>query len=405
MQPAKNRNIRVLVHDYSGHSFTIQLSRQLADNGYMIRHVYSAAFQAPKGPLCPRADDPDNLCIVGLSLTKPFQKYSFWRRRIQEIEYGRLVQAEIAQFAPDVVISANSPLDTQKLILKKCRQCHSKFVFWVQDLYGIAIQQILQRKFFWPGSVIGRYYMAMEKKLLQASDEIIAITRDFVPLIHTCTWRQRRIHTIENWAPLPEIPVMPKDNFWSRRHGLNAKFCFVYSGTLGLKHDPEILWQLASHFRHYPQVRVVVVSEGLGADWLRKRQRRQRLDNLVLFDFQAYEDFPAVLACGDVLLAVLEGEAGLFSVPSKILSYLCAARPLLLAVPPENLAAQIVTASHAGIVVAPTALSKLTAAAEELLADSSRRYRLGQNGRKYAREHFDIAKIAARFQEIIAPRS
>jgi len=42
-----------------------------------------------------------------------------------------------------------------------------------------------------------------------------------------------------------------------------------------------------------------------------------------------------------VLLVVLDKSAGAFSVPSKTLSYLCAARPILGLMPDENLAAHL----------------------------------------------------------------
>ena len=49
--------------------------------------------------------------------------------------------------------------------------------------------------------------------------------------------------------------------------------------------------------------------------------------------FQPFEVLPDVLGSADVLVAILEPDAGVFSVPSKVLSYFCAGRPVLLAVP------------------------------------------------------------------------
>ena len=68
---------------------------------------------------------------------------------------------------------------------------------------------------------------------------------------------------------------------------------------------------------------LVVVSEGRGADWLAEQGRNEPA--LRLLPYQPYDRLPEVLASADVLIAVLEPEAGAFSVPSKILTYLCAA--------------------------------------------------------------------------------
>jgi colanic acid biosynthesis glycosyl transferase WcaI len=41
--------MRILVNDYAGHPFELQLSRALARRGHTVPHTYFAAFQTPKG--------------------------------------------------------------------------------------------------------------------------------------------------------------------------------------------------------------------------------------------------------------------------------------------------------------------------------------------------------------------
>jgi colanic acid biosynthesis glycosyl transferase WcaI len=79
-----------------------------------------------------------------------------------------------------------------------------------------------------------------------------------------------------------------------------------------------------------------VISEGHGAEWLSSRSRA--FPQLVLLSFQSAEDFHKALASADVLLAVLEPTAAKYSVPSKVLAYMTAGRPILAALPADNLA-------------------------------------------------------------------
>ena len=166
-----------------------------------------------------------------------------------------------------------------------------------------------------------------------------------------------------------------------------------------MKHNPELLLSLAMQLRRDSEARVVVVSEGAGADWLREQEPPP---NLILLPFQAFEDLPDVHGAADVLAAILEPDAGVYSVPSKVLSYLCAARPVLLAVPPENLAAQIVTRERAGVVVPPTAPAAFGIEGERLLADADLRADMAARARAYAERTFDIETIADRFEAILA---
>ena len=180
-----------------------------------------------------------------------------------------------------------------------------------------------------------------------ASDAVAVISNGFLPTLEQLGIPTDKIYVIENWAPIDELPLRPRANEWAREHDLAGKRVVLYSGTLGLKHDPEAIVQLARHFSKEGDVEVVVVSEGLGADWLRRRREEERLLNLRLLPFQPYAVLPDVLASGDVLLTLLEADAGAFSVPSKVLSYLCAGRALLAAVPSDNLAAEVVRGAAA----------------------------------------------------------
>ena len=161
--------------------------------------------------------------------------------------------------------------------------------------------------------------------------------------------------------------------------------------------------QLARHFSTQEDVEVVVVSEGRGADWLHRRRDEERLANLRLLPFQPYAVLPDVLASGDVLLTLLETDAGAFSVPSKVLSYLCAGRALLAAVPSDNLAAEVIRRSGGGVLVESGDEADLVAGATHLLGDGDLRDELGRRARRYAEENFDVTLIADRFEPILDP--
>ena len=395
---AANPFPRILLHDYGGYAFTYQAAQSLAARGYPVSYVYSDTTQFIKRN--PGAGSA-NLSSVGVQLSKPFQKYSFIKRREQEIEHGRRVVEEIERFRPDVVISADTPLDAQSLIYSSSRKAGAGFVFWLQDVIGLATHTILSNRYPLVGNVIGQYYIHLERRLLRQSDRVILISEDFYPLLDAWGLDRRKLHVIPNWAPVEEICPQPKENPWSRQHDLADKLCFLYSGILGLKHNPALFVALAKSLVDFPQARVVVIAEGPGADWLREQKAALGLENLLVLDYQPYEVFPNVLASADVLVAILGKDAGSYSVPSKVLTYLCAGRPILLAVPLENLSARIVQENQAGLVAAPDDEAGFTAAAARFLLEPNLRYSMANNGLRYAQINFNIDQITTRFERII----
>ncbi|HLK15499.1 MAG TPA: glycosyltransferase family 4 protein [Fimbriimonadaceae bacterium] len=395
--------MKILNHDYAGHAFQIELSRALARRGHEVVHVYNASDTTPKGPLAPRPDDPLSLTITGLTLPETVAKGSLVKRWRQERSYARLAVERLRKVRPEVVISGNTPLDPQSALQKGCREVNARFVYWLQDLTGIATNKILRKKLPVVGAVIGGHYERLEARLLRDSDGIVAISEDFLGLLSGMGVASERIRVIENWAPLEDVTPAEKVNAWSTKQGLAERFAFIYSGAMGMKHNPELLVRLAQAFRDDTSVRVVVISQGIGADWLVEQKAANGLENLVLLPYQPYDELPSTLGSADVLVALLEPSAGTFSVPSKILSYHCAGRPLLVAVPPENLAARTVLSANSGLVVAPTDFEGWVVAARKLREDEPARTQFAANARRYAETKFAIEPITDRFEEALDP--
>jgi glycosyltransferase involved in cell wall biosynthesis len=228
---------------------------------------------------------------------------------------------------------------------------------------------------------------------------VVAITEDFAPTLAAWGIDRTDCTVIENWAPLADLPSRDRDNEWRIRRGLGDRFVFLYTGTLGLKHRPELLYHLAA--QHVDDAEVVVISEGMGEARLREMLRERPLPNLRLLPFQPIDQYPDVLGAADVLVALLEPTAGTFSVPSKVLSYLCAGRPILAAIPPENLAARTIDRAGAGLVVPPTDEEAFLVAAKQLVVDGVVRTAAGGRARAYAEATFDTEVITDRFQQVI----
>ena len=64
----------MVVHDYSGFPFPVQLSRELARRGHQVLHLHCPSYRAGKGDLELREDDPETLEIEPLSMGAQFAK-------------------------------------------------------------------------------------------------------------------------------------------------------------------------------------------------------------------------------------------------------------------------------------------------------------------------------------------
>lgn len=393
--------MRILLHDYPGHAFILELGRKLAANGHDVLHVYSASNVSPRGDTESGSTGAGSFGTVGLSLGGQIRKDSLIKRRSQEIAHGKLVCQEIAKFRPEVVVCSNTPLDALKLIYKTAQRHNARRVFWCQDIIGLATKSIVGAKLPVVGNLVGDYYIKLETGLLHFSDCVIVISEDFKTVFATMGVRQPKVHVLPNWAPLEQLPEMPRQNEWSAKQGLDRSFVFLYSGTLGFKHNPNLLVRLAESFRGREAVVVQVISSGSAANWLAEQASERNLANLRVLPFQPFGEVPSVFGTADVLLAILEPSASEFSVPSKVLAYLCARRPLLLSVPRANLVARTVETIGAGFVVPPDDEQGFIQAAHRLYDDAALRLSQGNAARAYAEKTFDLDSVAETFLSYI----
>ncbi len=394
----------ILIHDYAGHPFQVGLSRELARRGIDVIHAFAGGLLTPRGCLERQPGDPDGLRFVEVPMHPDYRrdKYNFRKRRGYEVAYGDTLRRLIERERPALVISGNTPSEPQLTAVRAASRLGIPFISWVQDFYSVAVHKLVSKRSIVLGWLAGAYYSRIDRRCLQRSAHVVTISEDFMPLLRRHGISPEAVSVVENWGALEEMPLRPKANAWARAHGLLDRRVLMYTGTLAMKHNPQRLRELAVRYRRQPDVKILVISEGPSAEALMRCAEMERLSNLVVMPFQAFADMPDVLASADVLLALLEPDAGVFSVPSKILSYLCAGRPTVAAMPTANLGGRLLTRVGAGLVVDPDDRDGWLASVDRLLEDPRLRAEMGRAARAHAERTFDIPRIADRFEHVFA---
>lgn len=391
--------MKILVHDYSGHPFQVELSRELARRGHDVVHSYCDAYASGKGHLT--AEAGETLRFRPIAVGQSVAKMRFRRRLVQELRFGIELAAQVRRERPDVVLCSNVPIPMLVVLAAALLVLRRPWVLWHQDVQAVAIRSFagekLPRSFVLAAKAIG----LGERWCARRAAAVVVITEAFLR-VHRDWGTADKAVVVPNWAPLEEIVPVERKNDWSVEHDLDDVHTILYSGTLGLKHEPALLPQLARRvIDQGAPVRLVVVNDGPAVPVVEAEAARLDVP-LTRLPFQPYERLPQVLGSGDVLVVLLEQSAGEFSVPSKTLSYLCAGRPVLGLMPAENLASGLV--QEAGGCVLPPAASSLDEAAAwvaGVLAAPARAEEIGARSRALAEREFQLAGCADRFEQIL----
>ena len=178
------RRLRILVHDFAGHPFQVDLSRALARRGHTVQHVHCVGYTSGKGAF--DTQGLSNLRVVGLPTGGTFDRYSATRRFRQEVAYARRFDDVAEAFAPDVLLACNVPLVAKAVTAAWCARKGIPWVFWLQDLHGVAMRREAEKRAGTAGKALGATFELVERALLRRADAVVSITPDFVPMLDRC---------------------------------------------------------------------------------------------------------------------------------------------------------------------------------------------------------------------------
>ena len=384
--------MRIVVLDYAGHIPQADLARNLAKLGHTVRHMYCSDYVSGRGAVQYELGDPKDLEFLDVSIKKDFNRYNPYERLKHELAISREFWAKIEELNPDHTIFSNVPLIAMSRLSKKMQRAHRPYLFWWQDVYSIAMGNAFKKfgPFAWP---IRRSLIRLEINILEGAQSVVAISPNFEPIYRSWKQEPNKFSTYPNWTPIHLFPKRERS-----QANPNRKLA-VYAGTLGMKHRPELLLHLADNpeFKELGGV-VVVVSQGYGKELLEKAENKR--DNIELVDFLPITELAQLFSDASVLLAVLEPEASTFSVPSKIMSYLSAGKPIVASIDPKNASAAILQDTGAGIVVSPnSSADDFSHAVIRIISNQQLQISMCEASTNYSCENFDGAKAATFFMQ------
>lgn len=397
--------MRIHIHDFSGHPFQAELSRELAARGHSVEHAYATQYPSGKGNLERLAGDPVALTFHGITADRAFEKYSPVGRLRFERSFAQAWVSHLEHSRPDCVVACNVPLFALKRFSSMMARSGQPWVLWHQDLFSSAIGDEISKRLPAPvGPSAQRWVKSIEKNLVRSASQVIAIGEEFRRAYGRWGLDVRHVSIIPNWAPIGDIVPRPRDNPWARAHlPQEHEMRLLYAGTLGRKHNPLLLTDLLrSTLDKGIAARLVVASEGEGIDVVRGIARREPELPITLLPFQPASELSDMLGSADVLLTLLEPGASKFSIPSKVLSSLAAGRPVLGLMPRDNPAAADIEA--VGGYVGPPDGTGVAGAADwlKLLEQSPAELEsAGNRSRELAVARFGIGPIASRFEDVL----
>jgi len=310
---------------------------------------------------------------------------------------GNWVSAVAAPKA-DVVLAYGPPLAGPLLAWTAALRHRAGFVNVVYDIYpDVAVET---------GKVSNPAFIAAarwaEKLQYLAADSTVVLSSGFRRSLLARGVPPERVEIVPVWLDPDEIKRMPRENAWRRENGIGPeKFVALYAGTVGIVSGAILMADVAAQLVDEKDFLLLVVGDGRAKEELQAECARRGLRNVSFLPFQPRARVPEVLATADVAVVTLAPGRGRTSVPSKVVAYMAAGRPVVASVDDDSDPAAAVRETACGIVTPPGDAPTLVAAIRELRRNDERRAAMGDRSRAGFERTFAMPACLERFREIL----
>lgn len=206
---------------------------------------------------------------------------------------------------------------------------------------------------------------------------------------------QDRIRVIANPIDVEHIRPVARSGRLRAHCGIPADaFVIMHAGSMGLKQGLLTVIDAAELTRE-SAIHWVFVGDGEVRSQLVEAVTRRGLQKTVHFlPFQPDDALSETFGDADLLLVNQVRAVKDTLIPGKLLTYLAAGRPVLVAANPESQAAALLRDAGGGALIAPEDAAALAGAARQFCrSDVGSLAELGMRNRTYAEAHFDQRKV------------
>lgn len=351
------------------------------------RESFASDIEVLRVPLRPRRDGS------AWSLLLNYASFAFsGMRHFPSLLAGRDFDA--------ILVFAVSPITAAlpAIALKWTTKAH--LAIWVQDLWPESLAAT--------GHVQNRLLLAtvglMVRAIYRGADTLLVQSRAFVDPVARYARRDKIVYYPNSIRLATGDDASSTDLPSQLSSALASHFCVVFTGNIGSVQAVPTVVEAASRLLDLPEVKLVLIGGGSMAGWAKARQKELGLSNLMLVERLPPTAMPAVYRQSAALLVTLKDDEVLaHTVPSKVQGYLAAGRPIIAALRGEG--ARVVMESGAGMTCAPEdpeALANCIRSFYRLPGDT--RAQMGEAGRSYFSEEFEMNKQARRLVAILHDR-
>jgi glycosyltransferase involved in cell wall biosynthesis len=375
-------------------SLYTELVEELSRSGSDIRVVAPALDASRKGPR-----EEGGISVLRVATGRLFEVSLFQKALnnfLLPIRYFIALRQQNREWQPNWIITPTPPITLTPLVWWLKRKTRARAYLVLRDIFPQnAVDLGFMSRF---GPIYG-FFRLLEKWTYAVADRIGCMSPRNARYVieHNPCIDVAKLHLLPNWIAERHVVsnVESSENMreeWGVKH--DELLC-VFGGNLGKPQQATFLLDVAEALRNESNIHIVVVGRGTESVMLNEQIQARNLDNLVLRDRLARDDYQKLLAAADVGFILLNQRFTIPNIPSRLTGYWAANVAVLAATDTATDLDEAFLAKYGG--GDWVKMGDVQAFAEKLRSYSKKPEMLqimGERGRQAILHHF-TAKIAA----------
>ena len=256
-------------------------------------------------------------------------------------------------------------------------------------------QNAVDLGFFGKRSPAYLYFRAMEKNMLKTATKIGCMSRGNIKYLleHNKFLSPDKLDLFPNTKDALPIPAQNKPEFL-KKHNLPPDSCvFLFSGNMGKPQNIPLICEAMKYFSSDKSVSFVAIGSGTESRKLKSFIAENNLENSAFIEALPREEYEKLAASCDVGIVSLDPRFTIPNYPSKTLSYMESAQPIVAVTDTATDYKDLIQSeANCGLWSDANHPQKFFENIKKLSSDENLRKTLGANGRRYMIEHFNLDK-------------
>lgn len=295
---------------------------------------------------------------------------------------------------PDIVMVIVPAIASAPLSLITARLSGAKAWLHVQDF---EVDTAFNLDILSSSGLLARSLVFFEGLLLRSFDVVSTISNRMVERLKVKGVAPTKIILLKNWVDTDKIfPLTGRRNPVRKELNIDEdKIVVLYAGNMGEKQGLEVLIDTARRLKEHTNIYFVLCGDGVVRQSIEKQARD--LTNVRFIPLQPIEKLNLLLNMADIHVLPQRADVADLVMPSKLIGMLASGKPVVAMARTNTEIAQVIEAT--GVLIPPENVDALVDALLRLSIDDTLREQLGEQGRKYACDHYGQDIVLEQLQE------